>query len=127
LLTLKAQYHANLRASLFLELGIFASQFVWLYRTRHIRHAAKKTGKTYDEYMAATSDPSRPDTAGTTDIVDIIPRASFETIATLEKCKNKSDITRAGPSLDLPDLHNIDLEKGIRNADIATGESAGRA
>lgn len=112
---------------LFLELGIFASQFVWLYRTRHIRHAAKKAGKTYDEYMAATSDPSRPDTAGTTDIVDIIPRASFETIATLEKCKNKSDITRAGPSLDLPDLHNIDLEKGTRGAGIAAGESAGRA
>ena len=113
--------------SLFLELGIFTSQFVWLYRTRHTRHAAKKAGKTYDEYMAATSDPSRPGTAGTTDIVGVIPRASFETIATLEKCKNKSDITGAGPSLDIPDLHNIDLEKGIRNADIATGESAGRA
>ena len=77
--------------------------------------------------MAATSNPSRPGTAGTTDIVDAIPRASFETIATLEKCKNKSDITGAGPSLDIPGQHNTDLEKGIRDADIATGESAGRA
>lgn len=112
---------------LFLEIGIFSSQFIWLYRTRRVRHAAKKAGKTYDEYMAATSDVSRPNTAGSADIVDRIPSASFETIATLEKCKFKSNITGAGPSFDPSDHNVVDLEKGIRGADMMTGRQTGRA
>lgn len=35
-----------------LETGIFASQFIWLWRVRHARRQAKKAGLTYDEYIA---------------------------------------------------------------------------
>ena len=35
-----------------LEMGIFVSQAVWLWRVRHVRREAKKAGKTYDEYIA---------------------------------------------------------------------------
>jgi hypothetical protein len=37
---------------MFLEAGIFVSQWIWLWRVRHIRREAKKLGKTYDEYIA---------------------------------------------------------------------------
>lgn len=33
-----------------LELGIFASHFIWLWRTRDVRGEAKRAGKTYDEW-----------------------------------------------------------------------------
>jgi len=53
-----------------LETGIFASQAIWLWRVRHIRHAAKKVGKTYDEYTAEnTKKIPRSDSAET--IVDV--------------------------------------------------------
>ncbi|KNG44556.1 pq loop repeat-containing protein [Stemphylium lycopersici] len=51
------QWFDALGASLYiacmaLETGIFASQAIWLWRVRHIRHEAKKAGKTYDEYVS---------------------------------------------------------------------------
>ncbi|KAI2486183.1 pq loop repeat protein [Pyrenophora tritici-repentis] len=54
------QWFDALGASLYiacmaLEAGIFASQAVWLWRVRHIRRAAKKVGKTYDEYVAEST------------------------------------------------------------------------
>lgn len=42
----------NFFFSMALETGIFASQAIWLWRVRHIRHEAKKAGKTYDEYVS---------------------------------------------------------------------------
>src|SRR4051812_14955389 len=53
-----------------LETGIFASQAIWLWRVRHIRRAAKKVGKTYDEYVAENNKKiPRSDSAET--IVDV--------------------------------------------------------
>ena len=37
--------------SILLEIGIFASHFVWLYRTRRIRKEARFVGMSYDEYI----------------------------------------------------------------------------
>jgi hypothetical protein len=37
---------------MFLELGIFLSQAIWLWRVRHICREAKKCGLSYDEYIA---------------------------------------------------------------------------
>jgi len=75
-----------------LEIGIFGSQFIWLWRVRHVRRAAKKAGKTYDEYVAehpskrfahSESSDSIPDIeAGTIEPVPITP---------LEKCKTKEN------------------------------------
>lgn len=39
--------------SLTLETGIFASQALWLHRTRHVRAAARSKGMSYDAYVAA--------------------------------------------------------------------------
>ncbi|KAI0624893.1 pq loop repeat protein [Pyrenophora tritici-repentis] len=69
------QWFDALGASLYiacmaLETGIFASQAVWLWRVRHIRRAAKKVGKTYDEYVAeSTKKIPRSDSAET--MVDV--------------------------------------------------------
>ncbi|KAI9653165.1 MAG: hypothetical protein M1821_007705 [Bathelium mastoideum] len=38
-------------AVILLELGIFTSHFVWLYRTRRVRREARFVGLTYDEYV----------------------------------------------------------------------------
>lgn len=55
---------------LFLELGIFISQAVWLLRTRHVRREAKKAGKTYDQYVA--EHPSRkPSSESLNSITDL--------------------------------------------------------
>lgn len=77
-----------------LEIGIFGSQFIWLWRVRHVRRAAKKAGKTYDEYVAehpskrfahSESSDSIPDIeAGTIEPVLITP---------LEKCKTRESGT----------------------------------
>ncbi|KAE8836025.1 hypothetical protein HRS9139_04123 [Pyrenophora teres f. teres] len=57
-------------ACMVLETGIFASQAIWLWRVRHIRRAAKKAGKTYDEYVAENTEKiPRSDSAET--IVDV--------------------------------------------------------
>ncbi|OCK85241.1 hypothetical protein K432DRAFT_287162, partial [Lepidopterella palustris CBS 459.81] len=112
-----------------LEIGIFISQFIWLYRTRHIRRAAKKMGKTYDEYMADTTPPSdrqRPDTARTVETLDAYNGESYETIyetiAALEKCKTKD--------VKSPKNENLDLEMGIQGVKVTekgmVARSAGR-
>lgn len=36
---------------MFLEIGIFASQAIWLWRVRHVRREAKEAGMTYDQYI----------------------------------------------------------------------------
>ncbi|KAH8164452.1 hypothetical protein CIB48_g3800 [Xylaria polymorpha] len=36
---------------IFLEIGIFATHLIWLFRTRQIRNAAKLDGKTFDDVM----------------------------------------------------------------------------
>jgi hypothetical protein len=36
-----------------LEIGIVVCHLIWLWRTRHIRAAAKKAGKDYDEYVSS--------------------------------------------------------------------------
>lgn len=63
---------------MFLELGIFVSQFIWLWRVRHVRRAAKKAGKSYDEYIA--ENPSK-----------LVRSESTETVSDLEACHVKSD------------------------------------
>jgi len=102
--------------SLFLELGIFISQFIWLWRTRHIRKAAKKAGKTYDEYIAEKPSPS----PSSTDLeksqekkdVEIESNCSNNTtnIVMPPRCKLP---TQSSESLDSSSKEGLDLEKGL--------------
>ncbi|KAF2138981.1 uncharacterized protein K452DRAFT_79064 [Aplosporella prunicola CBS 121167] len=41
---------------MFLEIGIFSSHLIWMYRKRHVRAAAKRVGLSYDEYMRGRTD-----------------------------------------------------------------------
>ncbi|KAI0505652.1 PQ-loop-domain-containing protein [Xylaria bambusicola] len=43
-----------------LELGIFASHFIWLFQTRKIRKQAKAEGKTFDDVMAEYEEQGVP-------------------------------------------------------------------
>ncbi|KAF2634035.1 hypothetical protein P280DRAFT_524513 [Massarina eburnea CBS 473.64] len=54
-----------------LETGIFLSQAIWLWRVRHIRHEAKKAGKTYDEYIAQHPTKNMTRSESTETIADI--------------------------------------------------------
>ncbi|RMZ69584.1 pq loop repeat [Pyrenophora seminiperda CCB06] len=101
--SLMAQWFDALGASLYiacmvLETGIFASQAIWLWRVRHIRRAAKKVGKTYDEYIAEnTKKIPRSDSAET--IVDVeaarekdtTDARSEKTAVTTEECNTGSE------------------------------------
>jgi hypothetical protein len=53
---------------MFLEAGIFLSQFIWLWRVRHVRREAKKAGKTYDEYVAEHPSKELSRSNSTTDL-----------------------------------------------------------
>ncbi|KAI1109149.1 PQ-loop-domain-containing protein [Nemania sp. NC0429] len=43
-----------------LEIGIFTSHLLWLFRTRQIRRSAKRDGKTFDDIMAEHEQQGRP-------------------------------------------------------------------
>ncbi|KAI1157478.1 PQ loop repeat-domain-containing protein [Nemania serpens] len=43
-----------------LEMGIFTSHLLWLFRTRQIRRAAKRDGRTFDDVMAEHEQQERP-------------------------------------------------------------------
>ncbi|EOA84512.1 uncharacterized protein SETTUDRAFT_20051 [Exserohilum turcica Et28A] len=70
------QWFDALGASLYivcmlLETGIFASQAIWLWRVRHVRHEAKKAGKTYDEYIAENPCKKLPHSDSSETFVDV--------------------------------------------------------
>lgn len=67
--------------TMFLEMGIFISQAVWLWRVRHVRREAKKAGKTYDEYIA--ENPSKK----------LARSESSDSIEDVEAGHDKSDTT----------------------------------
>jgi hypothetical protein len=74
---------------MFLELGIFISQFIWIWRVRHVRRAAKKAGMTYDQYVA--ENPAKKlERSESTETVDVEAgpeeRKEGVVIAPLEKC-----------------------------------------
>jgi hypothetical protein len=91
---------------LFLELGIFISQFIWLWRVRHVRRAAKKAGKSYDEYIA--ENPSKKlERSESTETVDVEAghrekKESVPSVTPLEKCVTKTETSTAEvvPSVD---------------------------
>jgi hypothetical protein len=91
---------------MFLELGIFISQFIWLWRVRHVRRAAKKAGKSYDDYVA--ENPSKKlERSESTDTVDIEAgqgeeKKSVPFFAPLEKCviKPETSTTEVVASID---------------------------
>lgn len=58
-------------ACMVLETGIFASQAVWLWRVRHERREAKKTGMSYDEYVAKHPEKKLPRSMSTETFVDV--------------------------------------------------------
>jgi len=104
---------------LFLELGIFFSQIIWLYRTRHIRHLAKKCGKTYDEYIADEANSLSPNWPVTENTMPKINertnnslKSAHETLRRLEKCVMKGPNDSTG----LTRCDSVDLEKGIAGA-----------
>jgi hypothetical protein len=101
--------------SLLLEIGIFGSQILWLYRTRHIRRLAKKAGKTYDEYVAEEVNCVDPGWSGTGEEApvanrraNISPTPAHESPERLETCKTRES---NGP-IDSPRFEAVDLEKG---------------
>jgi len=97
---------------MFLELGIFISQFIWLWRVRHIRRAAKKAGQSYDEYVAenpsktlARSEPSET----MTDVEAFNTKKQEQVGAALpEKCKLKPATLNL--KIDMPE-HGIPKNK----------------
>jgi hypothetical protein len=73
---------------MFLELGIFASQAIWLWRTRHIRREAKAAGKTYDEYIAAHPSKKFPRSESSDSIANVEAfHTEKEVIQAPGKCK----------------------------------------
>ena len=73
---------------MFLELGIFASQVIWLWRVRHIRREAKNAGKTYDDYISAHP-AKKLDRSPSSETVADLEAGNIVTpdaIAPLEKC-----------------------------------------
>jgi len=103
---------------LFLELGIFISQVLWLYRTRKIRHLAKKCGKTYDEYIAEANyrEPNWQVTENTEPKINEdmkpSPEPTYNTLRGLEKCVTKEPKDSNGVS----HCDFVDLEKGMAGA-----------
>ncbi|KAF2175763.1 hypothetical protein K469DRAFT_609544, partial [Zopfia rhizophila CBS 207.26] len=95
---------------LFLECGIFASQFIWLWRVRHVRHEAKKAGKTFDEYVAENPSKKlkRSESSETVADVEAYPTGLNDTIAPLEKFMTKP----SQDSLNLAATEIIGSEKG---------------
>ncbi|KAF1999041.1 PQ-loop-domain-containing protein [Amniculicola lignicola CBS 123094] len=68
-----------------LEAGIFMSQAIWLWRTRHVRREAKRIHLTYDDYIK--EHPSRK-----------LPRNhSMETVVDVEAGHGASQVTIAVP------------------------------
>jgi hypothetical protein len=89
--------------SMLLEIGIFASHIIWLYRTRRVRKEAKEAKMTYDEYISQREDgdehpaPSPP------------AAASEETLGTqhemssdLEKGLNEKTEAETQPTVEEP-------------------------
>ncbi|KAF2259406.1 hypothetical protein CC78DRAFT_585976 [Lojkania enalia] len=74
-----------------LELGIFISQAIWLWRVRNVRREAKKAGRTYDEYIAEhpSKKLGRSESSETLDL-ETGYRIPSEPIMPLEKCIVKS-------------------------------------
>ena len=81
--------------SMFLELGIFLSQGIWLWRVRHVRSEAKQVGKTYDEYIDQHPSKKLRPSASSESVVDVeAGNTTPEVVVTpLEKCVMKSDKT----------------------------------
>ncbi|KAF2199727.1 hypothetical protein GQ43DRAFT_473367 [Delitschia confertaspora ATCC 74209] len=98
-------------ACMLLEVGIFSSHFIWLWRTHHIRKAAKKAGKTYDEYVAEKLSQAEKNQT----------QLQGRVISTPEKSRAGSVTEHAnGPIAALPDL-----EKGpIKTATERTPENS---
>ncbi|KAF2656429.1 hypothetical protein K491DRAFT_596869, partial [Lophiostoma macrostomum CBS 122681] len=86
---------------MFLELGIFLSQGIWLWRVRHVCSEAKKAGKTYDEYVEQHPSKKLRPSASSESIVDLEAgdRVPEVTISPMEKC-----ITRVPKEPALPIL-----------------------
>ncbi|KAF2107753.1 hypothetical protein BDV96DRAFT_294295 [Lophiotrema nucula] len=75
---------------MFLELGIFASQAIWLWRVRHVRREAKKAGKTYDAYIANHPTKKLARSPSSETVADLeAGHQAVETITTPEKCLTK--------------------------------------
>lgn len=99
-----------------LELGIFISQFIWLWRVRHIRRAAKKAGKSYDEYTA--ENPSKKlGRSESTETVDVEPghaeHKESVMVAPLDKCviRTENNTTEAAAMDDKTNDSRKHLEK----------------
>ncbi|KAF2728778.1 PQ-loop-domain-containing protein [Polyplosphaeria fusca] len=73
---------------MFLEIGIFASQAIWLWRVRHVRREAKQAGMTYDEYIAQhpSKKLSRSGSVETIPDLEVGQELSDSTITPPEKC-----------------------------------------
>jgi hypothetical protein len=83
---------ANVLYSIVLETGIFISQAIWLWRFRHVRHEAKKCGKTFDKFVAEHPSKQLTGSGPSTSMVDLegglsTMEAATENILTPEKCK----------------------------------------
>jgi hypothetical protein len=86
---------------MFLELGIFLSQGIWLWRVRHVRREAKKAGKTYDEYVEQHPSKKLRPSASSESIVDLEAgdRISEATITPVEKCVTRAPREPAQPTI----------------------------
>ncbi|KAF2703763.1 PQ-loop-domain-containing protein [Pleomassaria siparia CBS 279.74] len=81
-----------------LELGIFISQIIWLWRVRHVRRAAKQAGMSYDEYIAAN--PSKKlSRFESTETVSDVEACHAETVTPIEKCIMKPNGTSLGADM----------------------------
>ena len=77
-----------------LESGIILSQFIWLWRVRHVRREAKKVGMTYDEYVAAHPSKKLVRTDSSETIIDV-EAGHVDCPHFLEKCASESSTTES--------------------------------
>ena len=99
--------------SLILEVGIFASQGIWLYRTRRVRKAAKEAGMTYDEFVEATGSKEKttsdetppPSRALHVPAMSHVPQEDMASSTPVDATKNATDASKA--------LAMVDVEKAI--------------
>ena len=114
---------------MFLELGIFISQGIWLWRVRHVRREAKKAGKTYDEYLAENPSKKLARSESTDTVSDLeafqTDTETKETVTPLEKCTTKPSKEPFDMSMTevvIPDTQTSNL----RQYPVETATPAGR-
>lgn len=81
-----------------LETGIFASHAIWLWRVRHTRAAAKKAGKSYDEYVAEHPEKKLPHCESSeTFVVDVEAGGETKSSETCTEKMGESPVTGGAP------------------------------